>query len=66
MEAWRLYNVEKSIVLFIVLEWEVNLADQRHLEYEIMKQEPRIDVLRCTLADLAQNGHLDANKSLIL
>jgi hypothetical protein len=65
VEAWRLYNVEKSIVLFIVLEWEVNLADQRHLEYEIMKQEPRIDVLRCTLADLTQNGHLDANKSLI-
>jgi len=37
----------------------------RSLEYEIMKQEPRIDVDRCTLADLALNGHLDSNKSLI-
>ena len=65
MKAWRLYNVENSIVLFIVLDWEVNIADQRHLEYEIMKQEPRIDVQRCTLAQLNLNGHLDSNKSLI-
>lgn len=63
-EAWRLYNVENSIVLFIVLDIEINIADQRHLEYEIINQEPRIEVQRCTLCELNQNGYINEDKVL--
>lgn len=63
-EAWRLYNVKTSIVLFIVLDIEINIADQRHLEYEIKKQEPLIEVHRCTLAELNKYGYLDQDKTL--
>lgn len=63
-EAWRLYNVKNSIVLFIVLDIEINIADQRHLEYEIKNQEPGIQIFRCTLSELDQFGHLDENKTL--
>ncbi|RNA00504.1 glutathione synthetase-like isoform X2 [Brachionus plicatilis] len=63
-EAWRLYNVKNSIVLFLVLDIEINIADQRHLEYEIQKQEPLIEVHRCTLAELNKYGHLGEDKTL--
>ena len=63
-EAWRLYDSPKAIVLFIVLEIENNIADQRHLEYEIVKQESQIEVKRCTLAELYQYSYMDENKTL--
>ena len=66
VEAWRLYNVENSIIIFIVLDIESNIADQRHLEYEIIKQEPKISVHRCTLKDLYENGNLNESKVLFL
>lgn len=50
----------------MVLDWEINIADQRHLEYEIMKQEPKIEIQRCTLIDLYQHSRLDENKKLLL
>jgi glutathione synthase len=64
-ETWRLYNSKKAIVLFIILDIENNIADQRHLEYEIIKQEPQIEVKRCTLSELYQHSYLDETKSLI-
>lgn len=64
VEAWRMYNVKKSIVLFIVLEWEVNLGDQRNTEYEIVRQEEEIEVKRCTLKEMHQFGWVDENKVL--
>lgn len=64
VEAWRLYNVKNAIVLFLVLEWEVNLADQRHIEYEIIRQEENIEVHRCTLEEMYKYGRLDENKIL--
>lgn len=64
VEAWRLYNVNTSIIIFIVLDIEINIADQRHLEYEIKKQEPLIEVHRCTLAELNKYGHLSEDKTL--
>lgn len=63
-EAWRLYKVSNSIVLFIVLDVETNIADQRHLEYEIINQEPGIEIQRCTLCELNQYGRVDQNKTL--
>jgi len=59
VEAWRLYEVPKAIVLFIVYDVEINIADQRHLEYEIIDQESQIDVHRCTLSELYKYSYLD-------
>lgn len=64
VEAWRLYDAPKAIVLFVVLDWEINIADQRHLEYEIIRQESQIEIKRCTLSDLYSKGKLDENKTL--
>lgn len=63
-EAWRLYNVKNSIVLFIVLDYEINIADQRHLEYEIEKAEPLIEIQRCTLTEFYRFGSLSSDKVL--
>ncbi|CAF0731917.1 unnamed protein product [Brachionus calyciflorus] len=64
VEAWRLYNVKTSIVIFVVLDIEINIADQRHLEYEIINQEPNIEIFRCTLCELNQYGRLGDDKTL--
>lgn len=47
-----------------MLDVENNIADQRHLEYEIIKQESQIEIKRCTLAELYQYSYLDSNKAL--
>lgn len=63
-KAWQLYDAPSSIVLFIVLDIEINIADQRHLEYEIKKQEPSIEIHRCTLIELNKYGRLGEDKTL--
>ncbi len=60
-EAWRLYGVPNALVLFIVLDYEINIADQRHLEYEIEKQESGIEIQRCTLTELYLHGYLSSD-----
>lgn len=64
VQAWRLYNSPRAVVIFIVLDYEINIADQRHLEYEITRNEPGIEVVRCTLADLDEFGHLRDDMTL--
>ena len=66
VEAWRLYNEPRAIIIFIVLDWEVNIADQHHLEYEIIKQEKRIEIQRCTLYEVNKYGRIDENKTFYL
>ncbi len=66
VEAWRMYNVKKAIILFIVLEWEVNIGDQRNTEYEIIRQDKNIEIQRCTLKEMYLYGHIDENKVLYL
>ncbi len=64
VEAWRLYNKPDSVVIFLITEHEINIADQRHLEYELVRQEPRIHVERCTLLELYQHGHMSDDRTL--
>jgi glutathione synthase len=65
VEAWRLYGNRKAIVIFLVLDIEINIGDQRHIEYEIVKQEPDIEVVRCTLTQIHEFGHLNEDKMLM-
>jgi len=64
VRAWRLYGSPQAIVVFIVLDLETNIADQRHFEYEIIKQEPRINIKRCTLTEMFRYSHLNEKKVL--
>jgi hypothetical protein len=64
--SWRLYGSPQAILIFVVLELETNIADQRHLEYEITKQEPGICIKRCTLAEMFRFSHLNEDKVLFL
>jgi hypothetical protein len=64
VQAWQRYNMPNSIILFIVLDYEINIADQRHLEYEILKQDANIEIVRCTLNDLYMFGSLNEDKVL--
>ncbi len=64
--AWRLYGSSQAIVIFIVLDLETNIADQRHFEYEILKQEPKINIKRCTLNEMFRYSYLDEKKVLFL
>ena len=65
VEAWRRYGNPKAIIIFLILDIEINIADQRHLEYEIRRQEPDIEIVRCTLEQIHENGHLNEDKVLI-
>ena len=54
----------EAIIIWIVLDEEKNIADQRHLEYAINEKDPNIEIVRCTLPDLYKIGYLNENKSL--
>lgn len=58
VQAWRAYDRPRAIILFVVLEIEINIADQRHLEYEIVNQESRIEIVRCTLEQIENRGQI--------
>lgn len=66
VEAWRLYKVKEAIIVFVVLDWEKNFADQRNTEYEIIRQEKDIKIRRCTLEEMHRYGRADENKVLYL
>ena len=58
MEAWRLYDVPQSVILFLVEEVTYNICDQKFHEFEIRRQCPEVFVIRRTLTDLANRGFL--------
>jgi hypothetical protein len=64
VETWNLYNQKDAIILFVVLDIEINIADQRHLEYEIQRQNEDIEIVRCTLEQMYEFGHLSEEKEL--
>lgn len=64
VQAWRLYGVRDAIVLFITHDNEINIGDQRQTEYEMTRQEPAMDVDRCSLGELATYGKLTKDMRL--
>jgi hypothetical protein len=64
IKAWELYNVQDAIILFLICDNEINIADQRHLEYSITNKEPNIEIYRSTLENFYNNAFLDENKTL--
>jgi len=66
VEAWRLYNVPKSVILFLIEDVTYNICDQRFHEFEVRKQCPEVFVIRKTLTQLADIATLTEDKRLMV
>merc|ERR1712241_1590138 len=66
VEAWRLYNVPGSVILFLVEDVTYNICDQKFHEFEIRQQCPEVFVIRRTLTDMAQRASLTEDKRLMI
>lgn len=66
VNAWKLYQNNEAILVFLIIDLERNIGDQRLLEYECSKKEPNCKIVRYRLKDFAQRGRLDDRKSLFM
>uniref|UniRef100_T1GYN1 Glutathione synthetase n=1 Tax=Megaselia scalaris TaxID=36166 RepID=T1GYN1_MEGSC len=66
IRAWELYNNENSVIVFIVENLTMNICDQRILEFHIRETNPKIQVLRLTLTEMASAATLDESFKLKL
>merc|ERR1719400_2091378 len=64
VEAWRLYNVPSSVILFLIEDVTYNICDQKFHEFEVRKQCPEVFVMRKTLTQMAKDARLDEEKRL--
>ena len=58
IEAWKLYNVPSSVILFLIEDVTYNICDQKFHEFEIRRQCPDVFVIRKTLTQIAETGTL--------
>ena len=59
--AWKLYDVETSLVMMIVQPGENNIFDQRWIELELF-QKHGIKLIRRTLAEVQKSAKLENTK----
>lgn len=59
--------IDRSVILFLVTDGEVNMFDQKHLEYSVRKAANyRVQVIRRTVQDLTARASLTEHKRLIM
>lgn len=56
----------RAIILFIVNEIENNIGDQRLLEFEILRYETRIKIIRKSLSQVYKEAQLNKEKFLLM
>ena len=66
INAWKLYNNPKSVILFLVEDVTYNICDQKFHEFEIRRQCPHVFVIRKTLTQIGQSGKLSNDKKLLV
>lgn len=66
IEAWKFFNVEKSVILFVVEDVTYNICDQRFMEFEIGRLERRVKVIRRSFAQLVNEATLGNNMELFV
>ncbi|KOC62360.1 Glutathione synthetase [Habropoda laboriosa] len=66
IQAWKLYNNKKAVILFVVENITYNICDQRFHEFEIHNINPDVKVIRRSLRDLVSEAKLGPNKELIV
>jgi len=64
VEAWRIYNKPKSVIMFLIEDVTYNICDQKFHEFEIRRQCPDVFVIRKTLTEIAERGVMKEDKSL--
>ncbi|KAF4524344.1 hypothetical protein B566_EDAN015897 [Ephemera danica] len=65
LDAWKIYNNPKAVILFVVEDVSYNICDQRFHEYEIRRQNPAVKVLRRSLTQLGA-AQLTDTKALLI
>ena len=58
IEAWKIYDEPKSVVMFVIEDVTFNICDQKFHEFEIRRQNPAVKVIRRTLTEIYDNGVL--------
>jgi len=66
VEAWRLYSVPTSVILFLIEDVTYNICDQKFHEFEVRRQCPEVFVVRRTLTQLADEASLTEDKRLMV
>ena len=66
VEAWRLYSVPTSVILFLIEDVTYNICDQKFHEFEVRRQCPEVFVVRKTLTQLADEASLTEDKRLMV
>ena len=66
VEAWRLYSVPTSVILFLIEDVTYNICDQKFHEFEVRRQCPEVFVVRRTLTQLAGEATLTEDKRLMV
>ena len=54
------------MILFLVLDKETNIFDQRLLEYSLVHAHPEVKVVRRTLPEMTERAELGPNKELLM
>lgn len=66
IKAWELYGSECAVIMFVIQPDEINVYDQRHLEYRVRERSKGVTVIRRSLTDVFRDGETDNAKSLYL
>ena len=53
-------------MLFLILDQERNIYDQRHLEYSLYQLNPKVKVICKTLKDVTERGRLTDDARLVM
>lgn len=56
----------RAAIAFLVYAVERNIYDHRWIEYHIKQRQPSVKVIRLTLVDIAEHGHLTEDKRLFV
>lgn len=66
VDAWEIYGNDKAVILFVVEDITYNICDQRFHEFEISKINSQVKVIRKTLSQIHDCGHLSCDKELLV
>lgn len=66
IKAWELYGSESAVIMFVVEDNEVNICDQRILEYRIKERNPVVRVIRRSLTAIYNESQTDHKKCLLV
>ncbi|KAG1692935.1 Glutathione synthetase [Nymphon striatum] len=63
-QSWKYYGNPKSIIVFLVENINSNIFDQRGLEYEVIKSDPKVKIVFATYKDLHEKCSLNDDNIL--